>query len=190
MKLIEKKKKKSIRPTHPSDTSVRKKKPNFFALSQKLGIPSHKKTIPLISRAVKPKNYYILLNRPCPEDTYPSKARSLFRIRKNARRALSTPLSDTLSYPSFVCWANGARDDHLATCRMDPSKTSREFFFFQFFFHLQKVQTSLPQEMSPMCVVRLATWSGHPSSVGLLLAILFFSAVSQKSGDAWHFAAC
>ena len=62
--------------------------------------------------------------------------------------------------------------------------------FFQFFFHFQKVQTSLPQEMSPMCVVRLATWSGHPSSVGLLLAILFFSAVSQKSDDAWHFAAC
>ena len=116
----------------------------------------------------------VQLNQPCPADTYLSKAPSLFRIRKNARRALSTPLSDTLWYPSFVCWANGARDDHLATCRMDPSKTSRENIFFQFFFHLRKVQTSLPQEMSPMCVVRLATWSGHPSSVGLLLAIFFF----------------
>ena len=132
----------------------------------------------------------VRMNQPCPAHTYLSRSPSLFRIRKNARRALSTPLSDTLWYPSFVCWANGARDDPLATCRMDPSKTSRENIFFQFFFHLQKVQTSLPQEMSPMCVVRLATWSGHPSSVGLLLAILFFSAVSQKSGDAWHFAAC
>ena len=34
--------------------------------------------------------------------------------------------------------------------------------------------------MSPMCVVRLATWSGHPSSVGLLLAILFFRQFHKK----------
>ena len=83
---------------------------------------------------------HLQLNQPCPAHTCLSKAPSLFRIRKNARRALSTPLSDTLWYPSFVCWANGARDDHLATCRRDLSKFSKfpGKYFFSIFFSLSK----------------------------------------------------